>query len=42
MFGLVFVSDGQNVGPLMMTLIPIAQLALLLHRIVLDCYRCTR
>ena len=37
MFGLVFVSDGQNVGPLVMALILIAQLALLLCGIISVC-----
>ena len=41
MFGLVFVSDGQNEGPLTMALIIIAQLALLLCGIILVCYICT-
>ena len=41
MFGLVFVSDGQNEGPLIMALILIAQLAFLLCGIVSVCYTCT-
>ena len=40
MFGLVFVSDGQNEGPLTMALIFIAQLALLLCGIISVCYTC--
>ena len=41
MFGLVFVSDGQNEGPIIMALILIAQLPLLLCEIVSVCYTCT-
>ena len=41
MFGLVFVSDGQNEDPLVMALILIAQLALLLCEIISVCYTCT-
>ena len=40
MFGLVFVSDGQNEGPLVVALILIAQLALLLCGIISVCYTC--
>ena len=43
MFGLVFVSDGQNEGPFIMALIFVAQLALglLLSGIISVCYTCT-
>ena len=40
MFGLVFVSDGQNEDPLITALILIAQLALLLCEIISVCYTC--
>ena len=40
MFGLIFVSDGQNEGLLIMALIFIAQFALLLCGIVSVCYTC--
>ena len=41
MFGLIFVSDGQNESLLIMALILVAQLALLLYGIVSVCYTCT-
>ena len=40
MVGLVFVTDGQNEGPLIMALIFVAQLALLWCGIVSVCYTC--
>ena len=41
MFELIFVSDGQNEGLLIMALIFVAQLALLLCGIVSVCYTCS-
>ena len=42
MFGLVFVSAGQNEGLIIIALTPAAQLALLLCGTVSACYTCTQ